>query len=208
MINASFARHFAYFEDVDINDPDNLIYEENGTTYMLARANVLPMLQWRAAFTSPQRMAELDAQYRPMVERDYDRPDYVPQGDGADWGAGNPPPAVPAVSEVGGAANRRSVDTEGRYAVTGLPPTTAGSASARSVTEDDGDGDEQDPQTSEDADEGETTTESESAAKNESETPSAPDHDADDGADDDHDADNGSDHAGGDASSDDASDPA
>jgi len=204
MINASFARHLAYFEDVDINDPDNLIYEENGTTYMLVPADVLPMLQWRAAFTSPQRMAELDAQYRPLVERDYDRPDYVPQGDGADWGAGNPPPAVPAVSEVGGGANRRSVDTEGRTAVTGLPPTTASSASARSVTEGDGDGDEQDPQTSEDADEGETTTERESAAENESETPSARDHDADDGADDDHDADDGAD----DASSDDASDPA
>ena len=204
MINASFARHLAYFEDVDINDPDNLIYEENGTTYMLVPADVLPMLQWRAAFTSPQRMAELDAQYRPLVERDYDRPDYVPQGDGADWGAGNPPPAVPAVSEVGGGANRRSVDTEGRTAVTGLPPTTASSASARSVTEDDGDGDEQDPQTSEDADEGETTTERESASENESETPSARDHDADDGADDDHDADDGAD----DASSDDASDPA
>ena len=102
MINASFARHFAYFEDVDIDDPDNLIYQENGTTYMLIPADVLPMLQWRAAFTSPQRMAELDAQYPPLVERDYDRPAYVPQGEGADWGAGNPPPAVPAVGEDGG----------------------------------------------------------------------------------------------------------
>lgn len=94
-MNAAFARHTDYFQPSDINDPDNLIYRDpDGSTYMLIKADVLPMLKWRAWFTSDERMAELDAQYRPLIEADYDRPDYVGQGEGADWGNGNPPPSV------------------------------------------------------------------------------------------------------------------
>jgi hypothetical protein len=93
MINTAFARHFAYFEPTDIDDPDNLIYRDpDGTTYMLIRAEVLPMLAWIDWFATDEVMAELDATFRPLVERDYDRPAYVPQGEGADWGNGNPPP--------------------------------------------------------------------------------------------------------------------
>ena len=91
-INTAFSRHFDYFTPTDINDPDNLIHRDaDGTTYMLIKADVLPMLKWMAAFTPAERMAELDAKYRPLVERDYDRPEYVEQGEGADWGNGNPP---------------------------------------------------------------------------------------------------------------------
>ncbi|WP_264065060.1 PE-PPE domain-containing protein [Mycolicibacterium hippocampi] len=96
-INTAFSRHFDYFTPTDINDPDNLIHRDaDGTTYMLIKADVLPMLKWMDWFTPDERMAELDAKYRPLVEQDYDRPEYVEQGAGADWGNGNPPPAIAA----------------------------------------------------------------------------------------------------------------
>lgn len=92
---AIFSRHFAYFqEDLDINAPENLVYQEGNTTYMLIPAKTLPMLRWIEPFVTEERLAELDARYRPLVERDYDRPAYVPQGEGADWGNGNPPPSL------------------------------------------------------------------------------------------------------------------
>lgn len=102
MINLTFARHLDYFDPIDINDPDNLVYQDaDGSTYMLIQADVLPMLKWMDWFTTDERMAELDAKYRPLVERDYDRPDYVPQGEGADWGNGTPPPTVEVDPGVG-----------------------------------------------------------------------------------------------------------
>lgn len=94
-MNIAFGRHLAYFQDVDINDPDNLVYRDgDGTTYMLIKAETLPMLAWMDPWISDERMAELDAKYRPLIEKDYDRPDYLPQGEGADWGNGTPPPSL------------------------------------------------------------------------------------------------------------------
>ncbi|MDA2892281.1 PE-PPE domain-containing protein [Mycolicibacterium sp. BiH015] len=94
-MNIAFGRHLAYFQDVDINDPDNLVYrDEDGSTYMLIKADTLPMLAWMDPWITDERMAELDAKYRPLIEKDYDRPAYVPQGEGADWGNGNPPPSI------------------------------------------------------------------------------------------------------------------
>lgn len=95
LMNTAFARHLAYFDDVDINDPDNLVYrDEDGSTYMLIQAETLPMLAWLDFWISDERMAELDAKYRPLIEKDYDRPAYVPQGGGADWGNGIAPPSL------------------------------------------------------------------------------------------------------------------
>ncbi len=96
---AVFSRHFSYFDDLDINDPDNLVYQEGNTTYMLIPAKTLPMLRWVEPFVSAERLAELDAKYRPLVERDYDRPAYVAQGEGADWGNGTPPPSLAEPAE-------------------------------------------------------------------------------------------------------------
>ncbi|BBX19385.1 hypothetical protein MDUV_42450 [Mycolicibacterium duvalii] len=94
-INLSFINHFAY-RNIDINDPNNLVYydEEDGVTYMLVKAEVLPMLQWVDPFASDEQMATLDAIFRPLVEQDYDRPAYVEQGEGADWGNGLPPASL------------------------------------------------------------------------------------------------------------------
>ncbi|QZT65385.1 PE-PPE domain-containing protein [Mycolicibacterium austroafricanum] len=106
-LNLAFAQHVAYFDDIDINDPDNLVYQaDDGTTYMLVRSEVLPLVSWMDWFTPDERMAELDAILRPLVERDYDRPAYVEQGEGADWGNGNPPPSLPTTGEGSQAAVR------------------------------------------------------------------------------------------------------
>lgn len=87
------SRHSAY-ANVDVNDPDNLVYQEGKTTYMLVEAETLPLLKWREWFTSDEEMARLDAEYRPLVEKDYDRPDYVRQGEGADWANGIVPESL------------------------------------------------------------------------------------------------------------------
>lgn len=94
-INSAMAgsRHFDYFA-ADINDPSNLVYRDGQTTHMLIEADVLPMLRWRDWFTPDDRMAELDAKYRPLIEADYDRPAYVEQGAGADWANGVEPEAL------------------------------------------------------------------------------------------------------------------
>ncbi len=68
-MNIAFSRGTSrYFEDDDINDPDNLVYTEGNTTYMLIKADTLPMLKWVEPFVSEKRLAELDARYRPLVE--------------------------------------------------------------------------------------------------------------------------------------------
>ncbi|CAA0116516.1 Uncharacterised protein [Mycolicibacterium vanbaalenii] len=111
-VNSAFARHFDYFKPSDINDPDNLVYrDDGGTTYMLIEADVLPMLKWMAGFVPAERMAELDAKYRPLVERDYDRPEYVEQGAGADWGNGNLPPALAGGDDPAGQDEQRLDDS-------------------------------------------------------------------------------------------------
>lgn len=98
--NTSIAQHVGYFRPIDVNDPDNLIYRDaDGTTYMLIKADVLPMLRWVDGIISDKLIAQLDAKLRPLIERDYDRPAYVPQGEGADWGNGIAPPTVQDVSD-------------------------------------------------------------------------------------------------------------
>lgn len=105
MINTALNRHFSYFE-IDPNDPENLVYQEGNVTYMLVKADVLPMLKWMDPFVSDERMAELDAKYRPLVEKDYDRPAYVEQGEGAKWEEGikpdilKTPEPTPEIEEV------------------------------------------------------------------------------------------------------------
>ena len=159
MMNAAFARHTDYFQPSDVNDPGNLIYQDpDGSTYMLIKADVLPMLKWRAWFTSDERMAELDAQYRPLIEADYDRPDYVVQGEGADWGNGNPPPSVTGanLNSVGspsdGVALASEAQPEKGTATTRKPASDdpdvvsdTGTAALADTADDDGPDDELEP---------------------------------------------------------------
>ena len=111
-VNSLFSnRHFAYFEGLDVDDPDNLVYQEGNTTYMLIPAETLPMVSWLAPFVSDERLAELDARYRPLVERDYDRPAYMPQGEGADWGNGTPPPSLQGPGAEQAVADQPTTET-------------------------------------------------------------------------------------------------
>ncbi|CAA0129273.1 SL1278 acyltransferase Chp1 [Mycolicibacterium vanbaalenii] len=135
MINTASSQHFSYF-DVDIDDPRHLVYRDGQTTRMLIEADVLPMLKKWDWLLSDERMAELDAKYRPLVERDYDRPDYVPQGAGADWGNGVEPEALRGEAEWD--TTTSDVETLSAESVTETAPssgsggTTSGRAAARS----------------------------------------------------------------------------
>lgn len=128
-INGLTSRHFTYFDDLDVNDPGNLVYQEGSTTYMLIPADTLPMLRWVAPFVSLERLAELDAKYRPLVELDYDRPDFIEQGEGADWGNGSPPPTVQDLMDHG-LAERRSDATADADERTALAPDIESLATA------------------------------------------------------------------------------
>ncbi|VEG50913.1 transcriptional regulator [Mycolicibacterium aurum] len=155
-LNTSLARHFTYFEPVDVNDPENLIFRDaDGTTYMLIRADVLPLLKWLDPWVSDAQMARLDAVVRPLVEKDYDRPDYIPQGEGADWGNGTPPPTVEKLDTVGspGAANSYADLTERADPVAGRARDVKGSREDAAVPEfADSDGDDPEAVTEIDSD--------------------------------------------------------
>ena len=138
LINSASSRHFTYFEDdIDINDPGNLVYREGNTTYMLIEAEPLPMLRWVEPFVSDERLAELDARYRPLVERDYDRPDFIEQGEGADWGNGTPPPSVSG--STGEAALLTEESETAPAPVIEEPSATARTASSVRAVEDSSD---------------------------------------------------------------------
>ena len=143
MINTASARHHDYFDPgVDINDPGNWVYVKGNTTYMLIEADVLPMLKWRDWFTSDAEMARLDAKYRPLVEKDYDRPAHVEQGEGAEWADAVKPvilrdplgPNAEASSHAGG-TTLRSALTEGSSAATRTDPEPDTVAATTTVTD-------------------------------------------------------------------------
>ena len=73
----SLSRHLDY-EEVDLSSADATYFDpETGSISYYYRADVLPMLKWRDWFTSDEKMAELDAKYRPLVEAGHDRPGTV-----------------------------------------------------------------------------------------------------------------------------------
>lgn len=91
----SLSRHLAY-DDIDINDPANLVYRDGNTTYMLVPAKELRQLRGLRflrdiGWVTPERYDEIDAERRARIEADYDRPTYVAQGPGADWANGVEP---------------------------------------------------------------------------------------------------------------------
>ncbi|UXA19496.1 PE-PPE domain-containing protein [Mycobacterium sp. SMC-4] len=73
--NASLAVHMFGYNGLDLTAPDSVYVDpRTGARTLYFRTDVLPILRWRAWFTSPERMAELDAKYRPIIEAAYDRP--------------------------------------------------------------------------------------------------------------------------------------
>lgn len=207
-VNSAFGQHFDYFDGLDINDPDNLVFQEGTTTYMLIPAETLPLVRWLQPFVTPERLAELDARYRPLVERDYDRPAYVPQGEGADWGNGTPPPSLSGsagqAQALAGEAGRSDAvaapeveltATERRGSGTrgaDVPDDVAADLEAGSETDVDEDTTEVTDEIDADA---EADADSEETSPSPSETGSKADSDADNGTDNgtDNDADSGTD---------------
>ncbi|WP_395311184.1 PE-PPE domain-containing protein [Mycobacterium sp. AMU20-3851] len=80
-----------FYADVDMDDPDNLIKVVGNTTYVLIPTKQLPMLQslydaaraWQRLTGQTDLLEDveaLDARLRAIIDRDYDRSGYVPQG--------------------------------------------------------------------------------------------------------------------------------
>ena len=74
-INASMSVHMRGYDNLDLTAPDAVhVDERTGARTLYYRTDVLPILAWRDWFTSDERMAELDAYYRPKIEAAYERP--------------------------------------------------------------------------------------------------------------------------------------
>ena len=94
----SLSRHLSY-NDVDVDDPNNLVYQSGNTTHMLIPATELRQLRGLRflrdiGWVTQERYDEVDAERRARIEADYNRPAYVPQGEGADWANGVEPEAL------------------------------------------------------------------------------------------------------------------
>lgn len=73
-INSRMSTHIKGYDQLDLDSPDAVHVTESGAEVKWFRSDTLPMLRWRESFTTPERMAELDAKYRPLIEKAYDRP--------------------------------------------------------------------------------------------------------------------------------------
>lgn len=104
MIELSLSQHMSY-DEADINAPENLVYRDGNTTQMLIPAQELRQLRglrWLRdiGWVTPERYDEVDAERRARIEQDFDRPDYRPQGEGADWAAGVEPEGLRDAPDV------------------------------------------------------------------------------------------------------------
>ena len=104
MLEVSLSQHMSY-DEADINDPGNLVYRDGNTTHMLipaAELRQLRGLRWLRdiGWVTPERYDEVDAERRARIEQDFDRPDFRPQGEGADWANGIEPEGLRDASDV------------------------------------------------------------------------------------------------------------
>lgn len=133
MINnlAAFLRVHPYYGDVDMADPDNLVKVVGNTTYVLVPTEQLPMLQslyavaetWATLTGQSDLLDEvkaLDARLRAIIDADYDRSGYVPQGLPSSTDGGAPPPADSVQADT-----TRSHDAQ-RNAATAVPAGPSG----------------------------------------------------------------------------------
>jgi len=77
-INSRLSTHLHGYDELDLSNPSATYTAPDGSTTLYYAPEVLPMLKWREKWTTPERMAELDAKYRPRIEAAYDRPVHVP----------------------------------------------------------------------------------------------------------------------------------
>lgn len=69
--NARMATHTYGYNGLDLTAPDAVHVDPvTGATVLYFRSEVLPMLEWLdPPWVSDEKMAELDAKYRPLIER-------------------------------------------------------------------------------------------------------------------------------------------
>ena len=77
-INERLSTHLHGYDDLDLANPHATYTAPDGSTTLYYAPEVLPMLKSWDWLLSDERMAELDAKYRPRVEAAYDRPVEVP----------------------------------------------------------------------------------------------------------------------------------
>lgn len=113
-INEKMSTHTRGYDDIDLDDPDAVWTDPvTGSTTKYYRSDTLPMLRWRERFTSEERMAELDARYRPRIEKAYDRPvDLESPDDGDDQGQGAESSSGSQVQAASGDQDDSENDTE------------------------------------------------------------------------------------------------
>ncbi|BBX71673.1 hypothetical protein [Mycolicibacterium psychrotolerans] len=71
------------YNGLDLNAPDAVHVDPITEVRVLYfRSDVLPMLKWLEPWVSDEKIAELDAKYRPLIEQGYSRPDGI---FGAQW---------------------------------------------------------------------------------------------------------------------------
>lgn len=142
MMEVSLNRHMAYPE-ADINDPNNLVREDGNTVYMLIPAKELKQLSFHRTLVkwgamTQERYNEIDAERRAKIEADYDRPQLVEQGAGADW-VNNVKPEALRDEEPNARVRSTDDDSQDDAAVAGqvVHDTARGSRSARVSSESD-----------------------------------------------------------------------
>ena len=113
----SLSRHMSY-DEADINNPANLVYRDGNTTHMLIPATELRQLRglrWLRdiGWVSAERYDEVDAERRARIEADFDRPDFQPQGPGADWANGIEPAVLRDEEETWTATTESPTEDDG-----------------------------------------------------------------------------------------------
>lgn len=101
-INSRMSTHLHGYDQ--LGEPDVVWTDEaTGSTTEFHRSDVLPMLRWRESFTSAERMAELDARYRPRIDKAYDRP-----WEDQEWSASEQDDGMSQSQESGGSSSTRT----------------------------------------------------------------------------------------------------
>lgn len=130
-INSKMATHIYGYDHLDLTNPDAVYVDPvTGVKVLYFRSDVLPMLKpWDWALND-ERMAELDAKYRPKIEAGYSRPDgiFSPEWEEQQWASNSPTaegeslPASPARRSSGSPSDSGQLDTEAELSAT--PATT------------------------------------------------------------------------------------
>lgn len=83
---AGYAGVHADYTGVDLFDPNNLVYQKGGTTYVLVPTEILPLVQPLTWFGLRGLAVSLSQLLKPMIDSAYDRSGYVTLAEAVDAG--------------------------------------------------------------------------------------------------------------------------